>query len=174
MPSKATVLHILVCPLLPPPSLHLFLFDLKLNIRICLLKRLEVPFIFSQLLEEQQLRHLTWKKKILSKYSFGFKYPLQRSWNHLPWTLRRQKKVIAWVSHYLQQGAGKESLRIQKGCNRAFPAYGSVGGEVRAPQAPLGHSHPFLDHEHSPHQHTLLVMPWWFPSVVLSFLPLMP
>lgn len=47
----------------------------------------------------------SYKKKIISpKNNFGFKCPLQRGWNNLSWTLRRQKKVIAWVSHYLQQG----------------------------------------------------------------------
>lgn len=64
--------------------------------------------------------------------------------------------------------------RCCRGSKRALPAYGFAGGEVGARQAPLGHSHPSLDYEHSPHQPACLDVPWCLCSpVVLSFLPLM-
>lgn len=68
----------------------------------------------------------------LPKNNFGFKCPLQRGWNNLSWTLRRQKKVIAWVSHHLQQGRQWESLLILQRQDRAFPACGFAGEEVAA------------------------------------------
>lgn len=82
-----------------------------------------MPFIFSRLPEEQQLPHLTWKDLFLPKNNFSFKCPLHRGWNNLSSTLWRQKKVIAWVSHYLQQGKRQRShYRSSWSSNGTFPA----------------------------------------------------
>lgn len=82
-----------------------------------------MPFIFSQLPEEQQLPHLTWKNLFLPKNNFSFKCPLQRGWNNLSSTLWRQKKEIAWVSLYLQQGKRQRShYRSGWSSNGIFPA----------------------------------------------------
>lgn len=65
------------------------------------------------------------KEFISPKNNFSFKCPLQRGWNNLSSALWRQKKVIAWVSHYLQQGKRERSLyRSSRSSNGMFPACG--------------------------------------------------
>lgn len=91
------------------PSLPAFLFDLQLNIRTCLLQHLKCLSFSLSCLRSNSFCIVHGKKKkkatlFLPKNNLSFKCPLQRGWSNLSWTLRRQKKVIARASHYLQQG----------------------------------------------------------------------
>ena len=97
------------------------------------------------------------KNVFLPKNNLGFKCPLQRGWNNLSWTLRRQKKVIAWVSHYLQQGRQARShFQSGIGITEYFLLMALWEKRPGCRQALRSHSHPFLDYEHWPHQCILL------------------
>ena len=174
VPSKDLVLCMLVSPPLPLLSwVSLWSQAKHQNLPF---KMTWSAFHFPQLPEEQQLLHLTWKKNVsLPKNNLGFKCPLQRGWNNLSWTLRRQKKVIAWVSHYLQQRRHTRShYQSDIGSNRVLPAYGFVGEEVRVQ---TGSSEPFTSFfglwtlaasMYTPGGALVVLF-----SVVVSFLPLM-
>lgn len=115
------------------------------------------------------------KNVFLPKNNLGFKCPLQRGWNNLSWTLRRQKKVIAWVSHYLQQGRQARShYQSGIGSNGVFPAYGFVGEEARVQ---TGSSEPFTSFFGLWTLATSMYTPGGalvvLFSAVVSFLPLM-
>lgn len=105
MPSKDGVLRILLCPLLPLLS-WVSLWSQAKHQNLPFKKTWSAFHFLSAARGATTSASYRKKRKKLSlpKNNLGFKCPLQRGWNNLSWTLRRQKKVIAWESHSLQQG----------------------------------------------------------------------
>lgn len=107
MPSKDTVLHVLVCALLPLPSCVSLWSPAKHQDLPFTTTRSAFHFPSAAWGATASASYMAKKKKatlFLPKNNLSFKCPLQRGWSNLSWTLRRQKKVIERASHYLQQG----------------------------------------------------------------------